>query len=87
MLIDIARSFLVVDQAVPIASGICHRRSRARCRAAASQIVAAWRSSGPKRSSSQGGGRFGGQGDSSSVYSTSSPCGGAAAFSAGLGRR
>ena len=29
---------------------------------------------------------FGGQGDSPSVYSTSSPCGGAAAFSAGLGR-
>jgi superfamily II DNA/RNA helicase len=43
----------------------------------------AQRSSGAKRSSSQGGGRSGGQGGSSSVYSTSSSRGGAAAFSAG----
>ena len=41
------------------------------------------RSSGAKRSSSQGRGRSGGQGGSSSVYSTSSSRGGAAAFSAG----
>jgi len=41
------------------------------------------RSSGAKRSSAQGGGRSGGQGGSSSVYSTSSSRGGAAAFSAG----
>jgi len=41
------------------------------------------RSSGAKRSSSQGGGRSGGQGGSSSVYSTSSSRGGAAAFSSG----
>src|ERR1035437_3342672 len=41
------------------------------------------RSSGSKRSSSQGGGRSGDQGGSSSVYSTSSSRGGAAAFSAG----
>jgi superfamily II DNA/RNA helicase len=46
---------------------------------------AAQRSPGGKRSPSQGG-RSGGQG-SSSVYSTSSSRGGAAAFSAGLGRR
>ena len=47
------------------------------------------RSSGSKRSSSQGGGRSGDQGGSSSVYSTSSSRGGAAAFSAGssLGSR
>jgi superfamily II DNA/RNA helicase len=47
------------------------------------------RSSGAKRSSTQGGGRSGGQGGSSSVYSTSSSRGGAAAFSAGssLGSR
>jgi superfamily II DNA/RNA helicase len=47
------------------------------------------RSAGSKRSSSQGGGRSGGQGGSSSVYSTSSSRGGAAAFSAGsnLGSR
>jgi superfamily II DNA/RNA helicase len=49
----------------------------------------AQRSSGAKRSSSQGGRRAGGQGGSSSVYSTSSSRGGAAAFSSGstLGRR
>ena len=49
----------------------------------------AQRSSGAKRSSSQGGGRGRGQGGSSSVYSTSSSRGGAAAFSAGssLGHR
>jgi len=41
------------------------------------------RSSGAKRSSAKGGGRSGGQGGSSSVYSTSSSRGGAAAFSAG----
>jgi superfamily II DNA/RNA helicase len=41
------------------------------------------RSAGAKRSSGQGGGRSGGQGGSSSVYSTSSSRGGAAAFSAG----
>ncbi len=47
------------------------------------------RSSGAKRSSSQGAKRLGGQGGSSSVYSTSSSRGGAAAFSAGssLGHR
>ena len=44
------------------------------------------RSSGAKRSSSQGRGRSGGQGGSSSVYSTSSSRGGAAAFSAGSSR-
>jgi superfamily II DNA/RNA helicase len=45
--------------------------------------------SGAKRSSSHGGGHSGGQGGSTSVYSTSSSRGGAAAFSAGssLGRR
>jgi len=49
----------------------------------------AQRSSGAKRSPSQGGRRAGGQGGSSSVYSTSSSRGGAAAFSSGstLGRR
>ncbi|MHB1472609.1 MAG: DEAD/DEAH box helicase [Dermatophilaceae bacterium] len=49
----------------------------------------AQRSSGAKRSSSQGGRRTGGQGGSSSVYSTSTSRGGAAAFSAGssLGHR
>jgi superfamily II DNA/RNA helicase len=41
------------------------------------------RSSGARRSAGQGGGRSGGQGGSSSVYSTSSSRGGAAAFSAG----
>lgn len=41
--------------------------------------------SAAKRPSSQGGGRSGGQGGSSSVYSTSSSRGGAAAFSAGSG--
>jgi len=41
------------------------------------------RSSGAKRSSSRGGARPGGQGGSTSVYSTSSSRGGAAAFSAG----
>jgi len=41
------------------------------------------RSSGAKRSSARVGGRSGGQGGSSSVYSTSSSRGGAAAFSAG----
>ena len=47
------------------------------------------RSPGAKRSSSQGGARSGGQGGSTSVYSTSSSRGGAAAFSAGssLGHR
>jgi len=44
------------------------------------------RSSGAKRSSSQGRGRSGGQGGSSSVYSTSPSRGGAAAFSAGSSR-
>jgi len=50
---------------------------------------AAQRSSGAKRASSQGAKRSGGQGGSSSVYSTSSSRGGAAAFSAGssLGHR
>ncbi len=50
---------------------------------------AAQGSSGAKRPSSQGGRRAGGQGGSSSVYSTSSSRGGAAAFSSGstLGRR
>ena len=49
----------------------------------------AQRSSGAKRSSSQGGRRSGGLGGSSSVYSTSSSRGGAAAFSTGssLGSR
>src|SRR5450631_654176 len=49
----------------------------------------AQRSSGTKRSSPQGGRRSGGQGGSSSVYSTYSSRGGAAAFSAGsrLGSR
>ena len=49
----------------------------------------AQRSSGAKRPASQGGRREGGQGGSSSVYSTSSSRGGAAAFSSGstLGRR
>jgi superfamily II DNA/RNA helicase len=42
--------------------------------------------SSAKRSSAQGGGRSGGQGGSSSVYSTSSSRGGAAAFSAGARR-
>jgi superfamily II DNA/RNA helicase len=41
------------------------------------------RSSAAKRPTSKGGGRSGGQGGSSSVYSTSSSRGGAAAFSAG----
>jgi superfamily II DNA/RNA helicase len=41
------------------------------------------RSSGAKRSPARGGGRSGGQGGSTSVYSTSSSRGGAAAFSAG----
>ncbi|MEP7370087.1 MAG: C-terminal helicase domain-containing protein, partial [Dermatophilaceae bacterium] len=47
------------------------------------------RPAGAKRSSARGGGRSGGQGGSTSVYSTSSSRGGAAAFSAGssLGRR
>src|SRR6185312_11836896 len=44
---------------------------------------AAQRSPGAKRSPSKAGGRSGGQGGSSSVYSTSSSRGGAAAFSAG----
>ena len=50
---------------------------------------AAQRSPGAKRSPSKAGGRSGGQGGSSSVYSTSSSRGGAAAFSAGssLGHR
>jgi superfamily II DNA/RNA helicase len=50
---------------------------------------AAKRGAGTKRSSSQGSVRSGGQGGSTSVYSTSSSRGGAAAFSAGssLGRR
>jgi len=49
----------------------------------------AQRPSGARRSSSQGGARSGGQGGSTSVYSTSSSRGGAAAFSAGssLGHR
>ena len=47
------------------------------------------RGTGAKRSSGSGGGRPGGQGGSTSVYSTSSSRGGAAAFSAGssFGRR
>ncbi len=47
------------------------------------------RGAGAKRSSGNGGGRPGGQGGSTSVYSTSSSRGGAAAFSAGssFGRR
>ena len=47
------------------------------------------RGAGAKRSSGSGGGRPGGQGGSTSVYSTSSSRGGAAAFSAGssFGRR
>ena len=45
------------------------------------------RSSGARRSSGQGGGRSGGQGGSTSVYSTSSSRGGAAAFSAGSSLR
>src|SRR5450759_1781108 len=47
------------------------------------------RAPGSKRSASNGGARSGGQGGSTSVYSTSSSRGGAAAFSAGssLGRR
>jgi len=54
-----------------------------------STVDTAKRPSGAKRSSSHGGARSGGQGGSTSVYSTSSSRGGAAAFSAGssLGRR
>jgi len=63
--------------------------SAAGSRRAATSTETAKRPSGAKRASSHGGGRSGGLGGSTSVYSTSSSRGGAAAFSAGssVGRR